>query len=533
MQSSPGSGAPQALATCDRHGPPSGRDRRGLCPEPQGALPGASSCRSLVAVPLRCQPPCCHAAAWQGGPAPRRSAPAAPVQSGTAPCAPVAPPPPRRPALCAVTHPTCLFHTPSPQLDTLRQKRTALRARGDEVRGWAGGSGGGGNPLPARALSGRDAAALAAAAQRRRAGAYAVSSSSSSDAEEEGGVGASPAPTTAEATAKLFAKLGIKGCSGHDSDTSWASSPERSRIRAVHANGGGGSTHSPRGEQSDAGASRLAAELARAQATIAALQQEVAAARAQADDATAALLDAEQRAAEAQVGAENRTNACGAACGGTARALHMVGMRHCGLGRHWFRRCPRMPLHTCQQSANPRLPLLPATFPHAQHHLALSEQQHAQHPALLPAARDEEAQQQLVELAAQNEELLVQLEEAGGQLAAAAAWQAEVRAVQEQLAAMQSAVAESEAARQQQEEETAELLRQRDGELVEATARLAAAEAQLVALAGYSGAGLAGDCSGGQGGTQHLRPTAQLLAEFAVTNAQLVAALGEAAALLA
>ncbi len=201
-------------------------------------------------------------------------------------------------------HSALTLPPPSPslsasQLDTLRQKRSALRARGDEVRGWAGGGGSGGAALPTRALSGRDAAALAAATQRRRAGAYAVSSSSSSsEAEEEGGAGGSPAPTAAQATAKLFAKLGIKG---HDSDTSWASSPERGRIRAVHGSGNGAAS-SPGEEDSGAASSQLAAELARAQATIAALQQELAAARAQADDATAALYDAEQRAAEAEVG---------------------------------------------------------------------------------------------------------------------------------------------------------------------------------------------------------------------------------------
>jgi hypothetical protein len=66
---------------------------------------------------------------------------------------------------------------------------------------------------------------------------------------------------------------------------------------------------------------------------------------------------------------------------------------------------------------------------------------------------------------------------------------------------------------------------------MEATARLAAAEAQLAALAGY-GVAAGSEGSSDLGGTQPLRPTAELLAQFAVTNAQLTAALGEAAALL-
>lgn len=287
---------------CDRHGPPSGRGPQSECSPPAStcrrlllpcqALQHASSCRCPCHAPCRLPPAQQRASHLQFKAAARRLAPAAR----------------RSPPSCRHHYTRASLPSPTPppsQLDTLRQKRSALRARGDEVRGWAGSGGGGGQALPARALSARDATALAAAAQRRRAGAYAVSSSSSSsDAEEEGGARGSPAPTAAEATAKLFAKLGIKGGSGHDSDTSWASSPERGSIRAVHGNGGSGGSAASTSSPGEEDGSQLAAELARAQATIAALQQELAAARVQADDGTVALHAAEQRAAEAEVGAE-------------------------------------------------------------------------------------------------------------------------------------------------------------------------------------------------------------------------------------
>lgn len=189
------------------------------------------------------------------------------------------------------------------QLENLRQKRNALRTRSEDVKGWAGGGGGGSAPLSARQL-GPDAAVLAAAARRRQQ-AYALSSSSSSSDCEEGPGGASEAaPTSQELTAKLFAKLGIKGggggrAVGFDSDSSWASSPERSaRIKAVAPGSAApdGSSGSCGGE-----ASHLHAQLEQAQGTIAALQQEVAAARVQADSATQQLRAAESYAQDLEV----------------------------------------------------------------------------------------------------------------------------------------------------------------------------------------------------------------------------------------
>ena len=120
-----------------------------------------------------------------------------------------------------------------------------------------------------------------------------------------------------------------------------------------------------------------------------------------------------------------------------------------------------------------------------------------------------------------------QVEELGAQLAAAAEWQAEVAGMREGLEEMQAAVAESEAARQAAQVELGGALQQREGELMQATARLAAAEAQLAALQGCAGGGaLAGFAPG-------LRPAGELLAAFTISQAQLSAALAEAAALLA
>lgn len=185
------------------------------------------------------------------------------------------------PCPCPHHHPPSLCNPPSKQ----------------QVKSWAGTSG------AARQLSGRDAAALAAAGRRRTA-TYSLSSSSSSDAEDGDAGGRSPAPTSQEVTARLFAKLGIKGGShgspGHDSDSSWASSPERGRIKAVPAGteaAGGGPEAA--GAGSPAGIhsvnERLVAELQRAQGTIVALREELAAARAQADGATSQLREVEVR----------------------------------------------------------------------------------------------------------------------------------------------------------------------------------------------------------------------------------------------
>lgn len=134
---------------------------------------------------------------------------------------------------------------------------------------------------------------------------------------------------------------------------------------------------------------------------------------------------------------------------------------------------------------------------------------------------------EVAELAEANLQLQEQVEALSCQLSAAAEWQREVHSMQGELASMQAAVADSEAARQQAESELGCLLQQREAELMEATARLAAAEAQLAALQGASAAG-----GGGLGGVQW-RPAAEVLAEFAVSHAQVTAALAEAATLLA
>lgn len=157
-------------------------------------------------------------------------------------------------------------------------------------------------PLPiARSQQPASGVAPTAAARRRQQVYALTSSSSSSDAEDEPDAVTQVAPSSQELTAKLFAKLGIKGgggrggnggTAGFDSDSSWASSPDRSaRIRAVPAAG------------SDGAAEDKASSLSRAssEATIAALQQELAAARAQADGATQQLRAAESVARSLQV----------------------------------------------------------------------------------------------------------------------------------------------------------------------------------------------------------------------------------------
>lgn len=171
-----------------------------------------------------------------------------------------------------------------------------------QVSGWSGPqNGGGGGSVAGGGRLGSDAAVLAAAAQRRRAAAYRLSSSSSSSDSEEVGAAAQderPAPTEQELTAKLFAKLGIKQphgyrAGGFESDSSWASSPERSRLIKAGGPGSGGGG-SPEGAA--AGDAAAAAELAKAQATIVALQRELAAARAQADGTTQQLREVQQYA---------------------------------------------------------------------------------------------------------------------------------------------------------------------------------------------------------------------------------------------
>ena len=192
------------------------------------------------------------------------------------------------------------------QLDMLRQKRNMLRARSEDVGAWAGAAGAnGGHQLSFGARQSSDAASLAAA-QRRRA-AYTLSSSSSSDSEEAapGDGGQHPAaPSEQELTAKLFAKLGIKqgghgrGAAGFESDSSWASSPERSRLIKAGA-AGGGSTSGGAATPCSKGDER--AEVERARGTIAALQQQLAAARAQADGTTQQLRTAQEYAARLEV----------------------------------------------------------------------------------------------------------------------------------------------------------------------------------------------------------------------------------------
>ena len=188
----------------------------------------------------------------------------------------------------------------------LRQKRNMLRARSEDVGAWAGAAGAnGGHQLSFGARQSSDAASLAAA-QRRRA-AYTLSSSSSSDSEEAapGDGGQHPAaPSEQELTAKLFAKLGIKqgghgrGAAGFESDSSWASSPERSRLIKAGA-AGGGSTSGGAATPCSKGDER--AEVERARGTIAALQQQLAAARAQADGTTQQLRTAQEYAARLEV----------------------------------------------------------------------------------------------------------------------------------------------------------------------------------------------------------------------------------------
>jgi hypothetical protein len=131
-------------------------------------------------------------------------------------------------------------------------------------------------------------------------------------------------------------------------------------------------------------------------------------------------------------------------------------------------------------------------------------------------------------LAAANEQLRSQVAQLKGQLSAAAAWQDEVRAMRCQLAGMEAAVADSEAARQGQEQDLTATLQQREQELLATSARLAATEAQLGALNG--GCQLMAREAYGHG---QPRPAVELLAAFALSQAQLTAALTEAAALLA
>jgi hypothetical protein len=412
------------------------------------------------------------------------------------------------------------------QLENLRQKRNALRARTDEGRAWAGSG-----PPTARGVPPSDAAALAAAARRRQQS-FALISSSSSDSEEGAGAPAEPVPTPQELTAKLFAKLGIKGGSsgkagpgpGFESDSSWASSPEPSgRIRATLA---------PRhddGAAADAGSGgerRLAAELGRAQGTIAALQRELAAARAQADEAAAQF-----RAAE------------GHASGLTVRApLPSLCRLHAGLRRthaHASLSSKSAAFPRCEQTAQPVLggaeprPIgfcadssdLQARLQAAEAELAAARSGAALAAADASAAGGDDGWGRASELAAANAALQENVAELAGQLAAAAAWQEEVAAVRRQLDGMAAAVADSEAERAQREAELAAQLAERERQLLAASASLAAAEAQLDALAG-----------GGRGrgcAAAGLRPAGELLAALGISQAQLAAALGEAAALLA
>jgi hypothetical protein len=193
------------------------------------------------------------------------------------------------------------------QLENLRQKRNALRNRTEETNTNRGGPS---QNASSRQL-GADAAVLAAAARRRQQASYALSSSSSSSDCEEGDVAAAPASSSQELTAKLFAKLGIKAggagnrAAGFESDSSWASSPECSaRIKAGVAGTETASGGVPSGNSSahEAAASHhLQAQLEQAHGTIAALQQEVAAARAQADSAMHELRGAESYGRELEV----------------------------------------------------------------------------------------------------------------------------------------------------------------------------------------------------------------------------------------
>lgn len=170
-----------------------------------------------------------------------------------------------------------------------------------QVSGWAGPQSTSGSITAGGGRLGSDAAVLAAAAQRRRTAAYRLSSSSSSSDSEEAVAAAGderPAPTEQELTAKLFAKLGIKQPHGHraagfESDSSWASSPERSRL--IKADGQNSRGNSSTGAAA-AGEAFAAAELAKAEATIVALQQELAAARAHADGTTQQLREVQQYA---------------------------------------------------------------------------------------------------------------------------------------------------------------------------------------------------------------------------------------------
>lgn len=104
-------------------------------------------------------------------------------------------------------------------------------------------------------------------------------------------------PRSARPLPRAPEQLGIKqrggGGSGHDSDSSWSSTPQRS-VRIKAAPGGSDGTGSGDG----------GAELVQAQATIAALREELALARAQADGATQQLHAAERHTQQLEVGGE-------------------------------------------------------------------------------------------------------------------------------------------------------------------------------------------------------------------------------------
>ena len=151
--------------------------------------------------------------------------------------------------------------------------------------------GGGARPPPLRPLNGNAQPPPAVPKHMQR---WLSSSSDSSDSDDGGGEGASPAtaqpaadPAAARAAQQaLMHKLGITGAPGWESDeSSWFSSPEPL--------GAGGRRQA---------APQPAGQLERAERTIAALQQELAAARAQADAASAELREADAQCRALEVG---------------------------------------------------------------------------------------------------------------------------------------------------------------------------------------------------------------------------------------